>query len=109
MTHGQLYQLLKKTKIPVRYDHFDYEVKPPYLCFWSTGRSYILADDKTYIKLHDYEIGLYVKEKNPELEEKIEKLLRETLKQDRAKTQVEGFTKLNLMELTRKHICAHNS
>ena len=75
MTHGQLYQLLKKTKIPVRYDHFDYEVKPPYLCFWSTGRSYILADDKTYIKLHDYEIGLYVKEKNPELEEKIEKLL----------------------------------
>lgn len=75
MTHGQLYQLLKKTKIPVRYDHFDYEVKPPYLCFWSTGRSYILADDKAYIKLHDYEIGLYVKEKNPELEEKIEKLL----------------------------------
>ena len=41
--------------------------------------------------------------------EKIEKLLKETLKQDRAKTQVEGFTKLNLMELTRKHICAHNS
>ena len=40
---------------------------------------------------------------------KIEKLLKETLKQDRAKTQVEGFTKLNLMELTRKHICAHNS
>lgn len=75
MTHGQLYQLLKKMKIPVRYDHFDYEVKPPYLCFWSTGRSYILADDTAYIKLHDYEIGLYVKEKNPELEEKIEKLL----------------------------------
>ena len=41
--------------------------------------------------------------------EKIEKLLRESLKQDRAKTQVEGFTKLNLMELTRKHICSHNS
>ena len=41
--------------------------------------------------------------------EKIEKLLKETLKSDRAKTQVEGFTKLNLMELTRKHICSHNS
>ena len=41
--------------------------------------------------------------------EKIEKLLKESLKQDRAKTQVEGFTKLNLMELTRKHICSHNS
>ena len=35
----------------------------------------------------------------------IENLLKDTLKQDRAKTQVEGFTKLNLMELTRKCIC----
>lgn len=51
----------------------------------------------------------YIDMKNSEHKEKIEKLLKETLKQDRAKTQVEGFTKLNLMELTRKHICAHNS
>ena len=41
--------------------------------------------------------------------EKIENLLKQELKEDRAKTQVEGFTKLDLMELTRKHICAHNS
>jgi len=51
----------------------------------------------------------YIDMKDAENKEKIEKLLKETLKQDRAKTQVEGFTKLNLMELTRKHICAHNS
>ena len=51
----------------------------------------------------------YIDMHKEENKEKIEKLLRETLKQDRAKTQVEGFTKLNLMELTRKHICAHNS
>ena len=31
----------------------------------------------------------------------------EELKKDRSKTQVEGFTKLDLMELTRKHICSH--
>lgn len=43
----------------------------------------------------------------PENNEKIENLLKEELKKDRAKTQVEGFTKLNLMELTRKHICSH--
>ena len=36
-------------------------------------------------------------------------LMKKELKNDRAKTQVEGFTKLDLMELTRKHICAHNS
>lgn len=41
--------------------------------------------------------------------EKIEKLLKECLKEDRAKTQVEGFTKLDLMELTRKHICSHKN
>lgn len=51
----------------------------------------------------------YIDMKTEENKEKIERLLKETLKQDRAKTQVEGFTKLNLMELTRKHICAHNS
>ena len=39
----------------------------------------------------------------------IENLLKQELKEDRAKTQVEGFTNLNLMELTRKHICSHNS
>ena len=39
--------------------------------------------------------------------EKIEKLLKERLKNDRTKTQVEGFTKLDLMEMTRKHICSH--
>lgn len=41
--------------------------------------------------------------------EKIETLLKEALKEDRAKTQVEGFTKLDLMELTRKHICSHKN
>lgn len=50
----------------------------------------------------------YIDMKNPENKEKIENLLKQCLKQDRAKTQVEGFTKLNLMEMTRKHICSHN-
>ena len=37
----------------------------------------------------------------------VEKILVEELKKDRSKTQIEGFTKLDLMELTRKHICSH--
>lgn len=49
----------------------------------------------------------YIDMKNQENKEKIENLLREELKKDRSKTQVEGFTKLDLMELTRKHICSH--
>lgn len=51
----------------------------------------------------------YIDMKNKEDREKIEELLKEELKKDRSKTQVEGFTKLELMELTRKHICSHKS
>lgn len=39
-------------------------------------------------------------------EEIIQNLLIENLKKDRAKTQVVGFTKLHLLEMTRKHICS---
>lgn len=50
----------------------------------------------------DY-IDMYEKD----YEIKIKKLLEEELKKDRSKTQIEGFTKLKLMEMTRKHICSH--
>ena len=62
------------------------------------------------LRLHDIGgivIIDYIDMHIPENNEKIESLLKEELKKDRAKTQVEGFTKLNLMELTRKHICSH--
>ena len=49
----------------------------------------------------------YIDMHKPENKQKIEQLLKKELKNDRAKTQVEGFTKLELMELTRKHICSH--
>ena len=45
--------------------------------------------------------------RNNENKEKIQKVLEERLKKDRTKTQIEGFTKLDLMEMTRKHICSH--
>lgn len=49
----------------------------------------------------------YIDMKNEENKKKIQNLLEEKLKKDRTKTQVEGFTKLDLMEMTRKHICSH--
>ncbi len=51
----------------------------------------------------------YIDMKQKQNREKIESVLKEELKKDRSKTQVEGFTKLDLMELTRKHICSHNA
>ena len=49
----------------------------------------------------------YIDMHNEENKKKIQTLLEEKLKNDRTKTQVEGFTKLDLMEMTRKHICSH--
>lgn len=49
----------------------------------------------------------YIDMENNKDKEKIIKLMNQELKKDRTKTQVEGFTKLDLMELTRKHICSH--
>ena len=49
----------------------------------------------------------YIDMRKQENKDKIQKLLEERLKLDRAKTQVEGFKKLDLMEMTRKHICSH--
>lgn len=49
----------------------------------------------------------YIDMKDKKDKETIEDLLKEELKKDRTKTQVEGFTKLDLMEMTRKHICSH--
>ena len=49
----------------------------------------------------------YIDMKDEKNKQEIEKILKEELKKDRTKTQVEGFTKLDLMELTRKHICSH--
>ena len=49
----------------------------------------------------------YIDMPSKENKEKIQELLIEKLSKDRTKTQVEGFTKLDLMEMTRKHICSH--
>lgn len=49
----------------------------------------------------------YIDMQDKEDKNKIQSLLEEQLKKDRTKTQVEGFTKLDLMEMTRKHICSH--
>lgn len=47
----------------------------------------------------------YIDMQEEEDKEKIIKILTEELNKDRSKTQVVGFSKLNLLEMTRKHIC----
>jgi len=49
----------------------------------------------------------YINMETEENSQKIIEVLKEELKKDRTKTQVIGFSKLNLLELTRKHICGN--
>lgn len=50
----------------------------------------------------------YIDMKEEENKEKIIDILKEELRKDRSKTQVVGFSKLNLLEMTRKHVCSNN-
>lgn len=46
----------------------------------------------------------YINMKNEEHKQEILEILEENLKKDRSKTQIIGFSKLNLLEMTRKHM-----
>ncbi len=50
----------------------------------------------------------YIDMKEEEHKEKIVSVLKENLKKDRSKTQIVGFTELNLLEMTRKHMCSND-
>jgi len=49
----------------------------------------------------------YINMQEEENKEKIIDILKDEFKKDRTKTQIVGFSKLNLLELTRKHICGN--
>lgn len=50
----------------------------------------------------------YIDMERQETKDEIMKILQESLKKDRSKTQVIGFTLLNLLEMTRKHMCSND-
>ena len=50
----------------------------------------------------------YIDMEKEETKQKILEILEESLKKDRSKTQVIGFTPLDLLEMTRKHMCSND-
>lgn len=50
----------------------------------------------------------YIDMEKEETKQKVLKTLEEELKKDRSKTQIIGFTPLDLLEMTRKHICSND-
>ena len=49
----------------------------------------------------------YIDMERQEDKEKVLKLLEEEIKKDRSKIQIVGFTPLDLLEITRKHMCSN--
>lgn len=50
----------------------------------------------------------YIDMEKQETKQEILKILEENLKKDRSKTQIIGFTPLDLLEMTRKHMCSND-
>lgn len=50
----------------------------------------------------------YIDMEKQETKQKVLQTLEEALKKDRSKTQIIGFTPLDLMEMTRKHMCSND-
>lgn len=50
----------------------------------------------------------YIDMKNQETKQKILEILEENIKKDRSKIQIVGFTPLDLLEMTRKHMCSND-
>ena len=63
-----------------------------------------IQGDQTLELCRMFLLGLREKIKNIENKKEIIELLAQSLKKDRTKSQILGFTKLNLLEMTRKKL-----
>ena len=79
MTEADLFNLLKKMKIPVAYNKFDInnsiyngkEVKPPFILYKFETIDSFNADDKTYYYENNYVIDLVTEKKRFRVRTKI--------------------------------------
>lgn len=73
----ELYLILKSTGLPVAYSHFNERKSPPYITYLSSYSSNFNADNRVYKKIDNIQIELYTKNKDLEVEKKLEDLLDE--------------------------------
>lgn len=77
MTLQALKKILDKTGIPVAYSHFETETDFPVIAYMESGSNNFSADNRVYHKAREIRIELYTTKKEPETEEKVEKVLDE--------------------------------
>lgn len=77
MNYATIPELLNGLEIPYAYYQFPEgtATEPPFICFYYPDQSGFYADNKTYAKRVSVNIELYTKDKNFELEQRLEDLL----------------------------------
>lgn len=77
MTYDDLVAMLEEAGLPFAYDHFaeGESPDPPFLVFLFPGTDNFFADNTVYEKVNNLNIELYTDKKDPETEDRIEKIL----------------------------------
>ncbi|CAK7036722.1 MAG: hypothetical protein BACD_00141 [Bacteroides rodentium] len=77
MGYEEIVQMLEEMGLPIAYDHFceGESPDPPFICFLFPGSENFAADNIVYAGFQNLNIELYIDEKDPELEERMEGIL----------------------------------
>lgn len=89
MTYSDISDMIEEAGLPFAYDHFeDTKQAPPFICYIYTGSADMAADNVNYAKIARLQIELYTDEKSPELEQRLEGILKS---HDIFYAQAEGY------------------
>jgi len=79
MTHDDVLALMEAIGIPYAYDHFaeGESPDPPFVCFLYPEEVEFGADNTVYHAFNNLDIEVYTDLKDPELEERVEAVLKE--------------------------------
>lgn len=77
MTHKQFKTMLDGMQIPTAWYQFPEATAkaPPFICFFSTGRDDMIADDMNYSPIERMVVELYTDAKDFDLEDRLEAIL----------------------------------
>ena len=78
MTYQEICKIIKETGLPFAYHHFaeGESPEPPFLIFLSSGENNFSADTYMYFSFKKLNIELYTDRKAPEIEKKVEEILK---------------------------------
>lgn len=75
MTYQELEQLLAPLEIPFTFHHWEQPPAMPYGVYFDNHTSNFEADDIAYAVIRNFNIELYVRQRDPDLEGRLEDIL----------------------------------